>query len=123
MNLVSWSCLQRHLTAYSQKQLVLPQMFERVLNNTTSYFDVSYSSPTIFNSPKSIDLIQNTSPLFHKPLLHTKITLRKTKILRTGLEDYRFFQNSRNNAYGRGMGSKKSICDSPLKNPSAQYSK
>ena len=38
-------------------------MFERVLNNTNSYFDESY--PIINTSSKSKDLMQNTSPLFN----------------------------------------------------------
>ena len=39
--------LQKKLTTYSRKQFsqkVSPDMFERVLNNTNSYFDESYSS-------------------------------------------------------------------------------
>ena len=44
-------------------------MFERVLNNTNSYFDEPYfPSPTINTSPKYIDLMQNRSSLFNNTL-------------------------------------------------------
>ena len=42
-------------------------MFERVLNNTNSYFDESHP-PNINASAKSRDLMQNTNPLFNNPL-------------------------------------------------------
>ena len=42
-------------------------MFETVLNNPNSHFDESYCLP-INTFPKSIDLMQGTSPLFNKPL-------------------------------------------------------
>ena len=42
-------------------------MFQRFLNDTNSYFDESYP-PNINTSTKSIDLMQNTSPLFINPL-------------------------------------------------------
>ena len=43
-------------------------MFERVLNNTNIYFDESYSPQLLNTSSKSIDLMQNTSPLFNNSL-------------------------------------------------------
>ena len=43
-------------------------MFERVLNNTSIYFDELFSSELLNTSSKSIDLMQNTCPLFSNPL-------------------------------------------------------
>ena len=43
---LSWSFLEKTLTAYSRKQfrqIIPPQTFERVLDNTDSYFDESNS--------------------------------------------------------------------------------
>ena len=54
-------------------------MFERVLNNTNFYYDESYSPQLLSTSSKSIDLMQNTSPLFNIPLTHT-IKLQRMKI-------------------------------------------
>ena len=51
-------------------------MFERILNNTISYFDESYSH-TISISPKSIDLMQNTGLLFNNPSLPLQLSYRK----------------------------------------------
>ena len=73
---LSWSFLQKKLTTYSRKQLLQkapPLTFERVLNNTNFYFDESYSPPTINSSPKSIDLMQDTSLLLNIHLPHPKI--------------------------------------------------
>ena len=39
--------------------------------------------PTINTSPKSIDLMQNTSPVFNNPLLLPIITLRRIKTFKT----------------------------------------
>ena len=79
---LSWSFLQKRLTVYSRKQFspkVPPHMFERVLNNTNFYYDESYSPQLLSTSSKSIDLMQNTSPLFNIPLTHT-IKLQRMKI-------------------------------------------
>ena len=54
----SWVFLQKKLTTFSQKALSL-------VNPTTP------PPATINTSPKSTDLMQNTSPLFNKPLPHT----------------------------------------------------
>ena len=51
-------------------------------------------------SPKSLDLMQNTSPLLNNPLRYSTIKLRRIKILKQVLENYRFCQNSGNDAYG-----------------------
>ena len=40
--------------------------------------------PTINTSLKSIDLMQNTSPLFNNPLLHPTIKLRRIMTFKTG---------------------------------------
>ena len=53
-------------------------MFERVLNNTNSYFDESHS-PNINTSTESIDLMQNTNPLFNNPLTSTYNQVTKNK--------------------------------------------
>ena len=77
-------------------------MFESVLNKTNSYFDESYSpTPIINTSPKSIDLMLNTSPLFNNPLTPPYNKLPRMKYLKQALENYRFCQNSGNDAYGR----------------------
>ena len=58
---------QTELTVYDQKQFPLkipPYKFEGVLHNTSSYFDES-CSPNYEHLPKSMDLTQNTSPLFN----------------------------------------------------------
>ena len=67
---LSWNFLQKLLTFYSRKQFpskIPPSKFERVLKNTNSYFDESYS-PKYKQPHKSTDLMQNASPLFYKPL-------------------------------------------------------
>ena len=43
-------------------------MSERFPNNTIFYFDESYSPQLLNTFFKSIDLMQNTSPLFNNPL-------------------------------------------------------
>ena len=53
---LSWSFLQKKLTAYSRKQLLEkapPLTFERVLNNTNFYFDESYS-PQLLTAPLNL---------------------------------------------------------------------
>ena len=59
-------------------------MFERVLNNTNFYFDEFYSPQLLITSSKSIDLIQNTSPLFNNPLTYHTRNLQRIKIFKTG---------------------------------------
>ena len=63
---LNWSFLPKKLTVYSRKQIsqkVSPWISERVLNNANFYFDKILLPPTINDSPKSIDLMQNTSLL------------------------------------------------------------
>ena len=40
--------------------------------------------PSYNTSPKSIDLIHNTSPIFNNPLPHPTIKIRRIKIFKTG---------------------------------------
>ena len=49
--------------------------------------------------PKSLDLMQNTSLLLNNPLRYSTIKLRRIKILKQVLENYRFCRNSGNDAY------------------------
>ena len=74
------------LSAFIQKQCsekVPPYRFQRVLNNTNSYFD-EYYTPTVNTSSTSIDLMQNRNPFFNNSLLRHSIKLWKIKIFRTG---------------------------------------
>ena len=62
--------VKKKLTVYSRNtfcQKIPPQEFESALNNANSYFEESYS-PNYEHFHKFIDLMQNTNPLFNKPL-------------------------------------------------------
>ena len=60
-------------------------MFESVLNNTNIYFDESYFPQLLNTSSKSIDSMENTSPLFNNSLTPPyTITLQRIKISKTG---------------------------------------
>ena len=59
-------------------------MFERVLNNTNSYFDESYPSP-LPPAPLNLQIwFKISAPLFNNTLPHPTIKLQRIKIFKTG---------------------------------------
>ena len=83
------------------------------------------TSPNINTSPKSIDLMQNTSPLLNNYLPNLQLSYKEYRYLKEVLENFRFCRTSGNEAYDRGCWGhlvciimthcvRKSICDSPL---------
>ena len=59
-------------------------MFERVLNNTNSYFDESYPSP-LPPAPLNLQIwFKISAPLFNNTLPHPTIQLQGIKIFKTG---------------------------------------
>ena len=69
-------------------------MFERVLNNTNSYFDESYSLQLWIQLPSLIT-----------PYSTLQLSYGEWRYLKQVLENYRFSQNFRNDAYGKCCGS------------------
>ena len=77
---LSWSFLKKELTAYSRKQFlqVPPYIFERVLKIST--LTLMNPTPLIVNTyPKSIDLMESTSPLFNNSLPQRLIIFYKNE--------------------------------------------